>query len=90
VETVFTVVGSREGEPNKGTLHVRLSDKRTLHTAQIQDRLRASLPKLEGVTTSIEDIPFVELGDQKPLEAAIVGDAAPDTLGRAACRSLSA
>ncbi|MFN6559892.1 MAG: efflux RND transporter permease subunit [Nostoc sp. ChiSLP01] len=74
VETVFTTVGSREGEPNKGTLYVRLKEDRKITTAQLQDQLRSSLPILPGVSTSVEDIKFVDSGGQKPLEVALRGD----------------
>lgn len=73
VATVFTTVGSREGEPNKGTLYVKLKAEREVKTAQVQDQLRATLPKLAGVTTSIEDIQFVDTGGQKPLQVALQG-----------------
>ena len=74
VATVFTTVGSREGEPNKGTLYVKLKAERTIKTAQLQDELRAALPKLAGVTTSVEDIQFVDTGGQKPLQIALQGN----------------
>ncbi|MCY7323583.1 MAG: efflux RND transporter permease subunit [Phormidesmis sp. CAN_BIN36] len=74
VETVFTIVGSREGEPNKGNLYVKLKNNHATSTATLQDQIRATLPNLEGVTTSVEDIPFVEAGSQKPLQIAIQGD----------------
>ncbi|AVH72370.1 efflux RND transporter permease subunit [Nostoc sp. 'Lobaria pulmonaria (5183) cyanobiont'] len=74
VETVFTTVGSREGEPNKGTLYVKLKKNRTITTAELQDQLRSSLPVLSGVTTSVEDIQFVDSGGQKPLQIALQGD----------------
>nr|MDZ8059573.1 efflux RND transporter permease subunit [Nostoc sp. EkiNYC01] len=74
VETVFTTVGSREGEPNKGTLYVRLKEDRKITTAQLQDQLRSSLPILPDVTTSVEDIQFVDSGGQKPLEVALQGN----------------
>ena len=74
VATVFTTVGSREGEPNKGTLYVKLKEERELKTAQVQDQLRAALPKLAGVTTSVEDIQFVDTGGQKPLQIALQGN----------------
>ncbi|PPJ63649.1 efflux RND transporter permease subunit [Cuspidothrix issatschenkoi] len=74
VGTVFTTVGSREGEPNKGTLYVKLKEERELKTAQVQDQLRAALPKLAGVTTSVEDIQFVDTGGQKPLQIALQGN----------------
>ncbi|MEH2420109.1 MAG: efflux RND transporter permease subunit [Nostoc sp.] len=74
VETVFTTVGSREGEPNKGTLYVKLKKDRKITTAELQDQLRSSLPALSGVTTSVEDIQFVDSGGQKPLQVALQGD----------------
>ena len=74
VATVFTTVGSREGEPNKGTLYVKLKEERELKTAQVQDQLRAALPKMAGVTTSVEDIQFVDTGGQKPLQIALQGN----------------
>ncbi|MBW4446867.1 MAG: efflux RND transporter permease subunit [Spirirestis rafaelensis WJT71-NPBG6] len=74
VETVFTTVGSRGGEPNKGTLYVKLKDKRTITTLELQEQFRTSLPNLSGVTTSVEDIPFVDSGGQKPLQVALQGN----------------
>ena len=74
VATVFTTVGSREGEPNKGTLYVKLKAEREVKTAEVQDQFRAALPKLAGVTTSVEDIQFVDTGGQKPLQIALQGD----------------
>ncbi|GBE94121.1 efflux RND transporter permease subunit [Nostoc cycadae] len=74
VETVFTTVGSREGEPNKGTLYIKLKEDRNITTAELQDQFRTSLPTLKGVTTSVEDIQFVDTGGQKPLQVALRGD----------------
>ena len=74
VETVFTTIGSREGEPNKGILYVKLKGDRTITTAELQDQFRSSLPVLSGVTTSVEDIQFVDSGGQKPLQIALRGD----------------
>ena len=74
VATVFTTVGSREGEPNKGTLYVKLKAEREVKTAEVQDQFRAALPKLAGVTTSVEDIQFVDTGGQKPLQIALQGN----------------
>ncbi len=74
VETVFTTVGSREGEPNKGLLYVKLKENHATPTATLQDQLRLNLPQIAGVSTSVEDIPFVEAGSQKPLQASIEGD----------------
>ncbi|MBD2136291.1 efflux RND transporter permease subunit [Anabaena sp. FACHB-1237] len=74
VANVFITVGSREGEPNKGTLYIKLKPERTVKTADIQDTLRNDIPKLSGVTTSVEDIQFVDTGGQKPLQIALESD----------------
>jgi multidrug efflux pump subunit AcrB len=74
VETVFTTVGSREGEPNKGILYVKLKKDRTITTVELQDQFRSSLPNISGVTTSVEDIQFVDSGGQKPLQIALRGN----------------
>lgn len=71
---MFTTVGSREGEPNKGNLYVKLKEDRDIKTAEIQDQLRFALPSLPGVTTSVEDIQFVDTGGQKPLQVSLRGD----------------
>jgi multidrug efflux pump subunit AcrB len=83
VESVFTVVGSREGEPNKGTLYVKLKRDRSIKTAAFEDTLRLALPSIPGVTTSVEDIQFVDTGGQKPLQLALKGND-PQALGKAA------
>jgi multidrug efflux pump subunit AcrB len=74
VETMFTTVGSREGEPNKGTIYVKLKENRQVTTADIQEQLRGRLPKIPDVTISVEDIQFVDTGTQKPLQAALQGE----------------
>ncbi len=74
VESTFTLVGSRQGEPNKGIIYVKLKGDRTANTADIQDRFRRDLPNIEGVTTSIEDIQFVDTGGDKPVQVQIQGD----------------
>jgi multidrug efflux pump subunit AcrB len=74
VQTVFTTVGSRQGEPNKGTIYVRLKDDRTNTTAAVQDEFRQNLPQRSGVVTSVEDIQFVDTGGEKPMQIRLVGE----------------
>jgi multidrug efflux pump subunit AcrB len=74
VQTVFTIVGSREGEQNKGNLYVKLKDDRTISTPEVQTQLRKSLPTIPTVSTSVEDIQFVDTGGEKPLQIALLGD----------------
>ncbi len=73
VESVFTVVGLRE-QPNKGKIYVKLKDERNFKTAQVQAQIRSSLPKIKGTNISVEDIKFVDTGDEKPLKIALLGD----------------
>ena len=73
VASVFTISGDR-GEPNRGKLYVKLKGDRQVHTSQVQEELRADLPTLKGVTTSVEDIQFVELASTKPLQVALLGE----------------
>jgi multidrug efflux pump subunit AcrB len=73
VASVFTTVGTRQGQPNRGTLAVKLKPNRTVHTAEVQDQIRQQLPTIAGVSTSIEDIQFIDTGGQKPLQVALYG-----------------
>ncbi|MBE9127508.1 MULTISPECIES: efflux RND transporter permease subunit [unclassified Coleofasciculus] len=73
VKSVFTIVGF-QGEPNKGKLHIELDKAHEFTTAQVQDQIRAALPDIDNVTISIEDIQFVDMGDEKPLQVALVGE----------------
>ncbi|MFK8186122.1 MAG: efflux RND transporter permease subunit [Phormidesmis sp.] len=73
VAAVFTTVGEK-GRPNEGQIHVTLESDRTLTTAEAQAQLRQALPTLEGVTTSIEDVQFIDTGGEKPLQVSLIGD----------------
>lgn len=72
VESVFTTVGTRQ-QPNQGTLYVKLRNDRTSKTAEVQDQVRKNLPVIKGVTTSVEDIQFVDTGGEKPLQVVLMG-----------------
>src|SRR6478672_1263473 len=74
VQAVFTTVGSRQGQPNQGNLYVQLQRDRQLHTAEVQEQLRQQLPTLPGVTTSVEEIQFIDTGGEKPLQVALLGN----------------
>jgi len=74
VQGLFTIVGSRGGEPNKGTLYVKLKGDRTHTTAELQEQFRQQLPKLPGVIVSVEDIQFVDTGGEKPVQIALKGN----------------
>jgi multidrug efflux pump subunit AcrB len=73
IESALTTIGKR-GEINKGKIYVKLKENSQLTTAQIQEQIRASLPTIKGVNTSVEDIKFVDAGTEKPLKVGIVGN----------------
>ncbi len=78
IETMFTTIGSRQGEPNKGNIYIKLKKTRSLNTSDMQDRLRQALPNIKNVSTSIEDIQFVDTGSEKPLQVALIGESLQD------------
>ncbi|MFP4220041.1 MAG: efflux RND transporter permease subunit [Phormidium sp.] len=73
VASVYTLIGYR-GEPNRGRLTVKLRRDRRQDTASVQQDLRDRLPQPQGTRISVEDIQFVEIGDSKPLQIALLGD----------------
>lgn len=73
VESVFTVIGDR-GQPHTGRMYVKLTADRAKHTSQVLDEVRAALPQLENTTTSVTHIPFVDIGEEKPIQLALVGE----------------
>jgi multidrug efflux pump subunit AcrB len=73
VASTYNLAGVR-GEPNRGKIYVKLKPHRNLTTEAVEDQIRQSLPKLDNVTVSIEDIQFVETGDDTPFKIALLGD----------------
>jgi len=74
VSDIYTTIGGRKGQPNLGTIDVHLRANRNGRTIDAENAVRASLPQLDGVTTSVGDVPFVGTDAIKPLQFAIVGD----------------
>ncbi|HAC64530.1 MAG TPA: cation transporter, partial [Cyanothece sp. UBA12306] len=73
VESTYTIAGLR-GDPLKGKIYVKLKKDRQLTTNEVQQQIRDYLPKIKRVNVSIEDILFVETGDDNPLKVALIGD----------------
>jgi len=73
IESVYTIAGVRS-EPNKGEVYIKLKDKRALTTAQIQAQIRQKLPKVPQVIISVEDIPFVETGEDASFKVSLEGE----------------
>ncbi|MEY2832490.1 MAG: hypothetical protein RLZZ574_1748 [Cyanobacteriota bacterium] len=73
VESVYTVAGLR-GEPNKGKIYIKLQSDRNLTTSQIQAEIRQQLPSIPQGVVSVEDIPFVETGEDPSFKVALEGE----------------
>ena len=72
VESVYTIAGVR-GELNKGQLYIKLKQQRSLTTSQVQTEVRQALPAIPQVIISVEDIPFVETGEDPSFKISLEG-----------------
>ncbi|MEB3175224.1 MAG: efflux RND transporter permease subunit [Cyanobacteriota bacterium] len=68
----FTLIGA-QGDPLRGRIYLKLKGDRQETTAQVQGQIRENLPVLPRVSQRVEDIPFVQTGDDSPLKLALVG-----------------
>ena len=73
IESVYTIAGIR-GEPNKGQIYIKLNNERDLTTAQVQTQVRQQLPQIPQVVISVEDIPFVETGEDPSFKVSLEGE----------------
>jgi multidrug efflux pump subunit AcrB len=73
VESVYTIAGLR-GEPNKGKIYIKLKNERNLTTSQVQAEIRQQLPPIPQGVVSVEDIPFVETGEDPSFKVALEGE----------------
>ncbi|MEM8832782.1 MAG: efflux RND transporter permease subunit, partial [Cyanobacteria bacterium P01_G01_bin.19] len=73
IESVYTIAGIR-GELNKGQIYIKLKSDRSLTTAGVQTEIRQQLPAIPGVIISVEDIPFVETGEDPSFKVSLEGD----------------
>jgi multidrug efflux pump subunit AcrB len=74
VSAVFTTIGARAGQSNAGTIDVHLRADRSRKTIEVENAVRAALPSLDGVQTSVGDVPFVGSDTSKPVQFALLGD----------------
>jgi multidrug efflux pump subunit AcrB len=73
IVSTFTIAGV-QGIPNQGKIYIKLKENIDLSTAEVQAKIRTLLPKIMGVSTSVEDIPFIDTGSEKPLKISSIGD----------------
>ncbi|GAC1441442.1 MAG: efflux RND transporter permease subunit [Vulcanimicrobiaceae bacterium] len=74
VTHAFTTIGARAKQSNVGTIDVHLAPHRAHKTIDVENAVRAHLPALDGVVTTVEDVPFVGSDTVKTLQFALVGD----------------
>ena len=74
VEDIYTTVGGRWGEPNRGELIVKLKKERNKNTSAVQKEVRETLANFTDISTGVEDIPFVDTGSAKPIQINLYGD----------------
>ena len=81
---VYTTIGERSGQSNAGTISVRLRPERDVTTFAVENAVREKLPSLDGVVTTVADVPFVGSETSQPLQFALVSDDldGPRTAGR--------
>ncbi|AIE75219.1 MULTISPECIES: efflux RND transporter permease subunit [unclassified Synechocystis] len=73
VAETFTVVGT-QGNPLQGKIYVKLKGDRQGTTQTVQTEVRETLPAIPRVTTRVENILFVQTGDDTPLKLALLGE----------------
>jgi multidrug efflux pump subunit AcrB len=73
IEATYNVAGWR-GQPNRGKIYVKLNSDRSVNTEVMQEKTRQALAQIPNVDISVEDIPFVETGNDTPLKIALEGE----------------
>ncbi len=73
VGSIFTTIGGRPGQSNVGVLDVYLKANRDAKTIDVENAARTSLPALDGVQTTVGDVPFVGSDTAKPVQFALLG-----------------
>ena len=73
VSSIFTTIGGRPGQSNVGILDASLRPQRSAKTIDVENAVRAALPSLDGVQTTVGDVPFVGSDTSKPVQFALLG-----------------
>ncbi len=73
VTNVYTTIGERANQSNVGVIDVMLNKNRRVKTIDVEDAVRARLPQIDGVITTVADVPFVGTDTSKPVQFALVG-----------------
>ena len=65
---------ARKVQSEETRTHLRDAHQRVMSVAAVQEQLRRDMPAIAGVSTSVEDIPFVDSGGERPVQLRLVGD----------------
>jgi len=71
---VYTTIGSRQNQQNVGVMDVLLAARRHGTTIDVENAVRSAIPSLDGVVTTVDDVPFVGSDTSKPFQVALVSD----------------
>ncbi|MFN9173464.1 MAG: efflux RND transporter permease subunit, partial [Synechocystis sp.] len=63
-----------QGNPLKGRIYTKLKGDRQQTTQAVQSEVRQTLPPIPKVTTRVENILFVQTGDDTPLKLGLLGE----------------
>ncbi len=74
VTHAYTTIGARANASNVGTIDVYLAPNRHAKTIDVENAIRSRLPAIDGVVTTVADVPFVGSDTAKSLQFALVGD----------------
>ncbi len=74
VSAVYTTIGGRPNQFNAGLIDVHLRVDRRVKTIDVENAVRERLPDLDGVVTTVADVPFVGTDTTKPLQFALLDD----------------
>ncbi len=69
----YTTIGARSNATNVGTIDVHLVSGRRPTTIDVENAVRTRIPVLDGVVTTVDDVPFVGSDSAKALQFALVG-----------------
>jgi multidrug efflux pump subunit AcrB len=73
VSDAYTTIGDRPNQSNVGVIDVMLRPQRRVKTIDVENAVRERLPELDGVVTTVADVPFVGTDTAKPVQFALVG-----------------
>ena len=74
VSALYTTIGGRRNQSNVGVIDVHLRADRRVKTIDVEDAVRKRLPALDGVVTTVADVPFVGTDTSKPMQFALLND----------------